>query len=123
MSSIVRPCTSIASTAARIASSSGSRALRVAISTQPRSIQARASLSSASDVLPALNHNEIASPMWAAAVPGPGTRTNVPPVAPRVASTRPAADSSFIVSRIVPRLTEYSAASSASDGSRCPGGS
>jgi hypothetical protein len=69
-------------------------------------------------VLPALNHSEMASPMCAAAAPGSGTRTNVPPLAPRVDYTSPAADSSFIVSRIVPRLTAYSAARSDSDGRR-----
>ena len=95
--------------------------MRTASLTHPRSIHSRAALPSASDVLPATNQTESVSLMAAAATSGSGTRTNVPPAAPRVASTSCAAESSFMVSRIVPRLTAYSVARSASEGSRCPG--
>jgi hypothetical protein len=100
------PGASIASMVARIASRSAPVRASAANRTQPSSIHTRASLISFSVVEPALNHSATASPSVAATRPGSGRRTNVPPPAPREDSTSCEADSSFIVSRIVPRLTE-----------------
>ena len=114
---------SIASTAARIAAMSSSVRTREAIRTQPSSIHARAASTSASVVEPVWNQSATVSPIVAARTSGSGWRTNVPPVAPRVGCTSWAPARSFIVSRIVPRLTLYSSASSTSGGRRSPGAS
>ncbi len=88
------------------------------MTTHPCSIQARASLTWASEVLPALNHSVMLSAIASATSLGSGWRTTVPPFAPRVDSTSRWAARILIVSRIVPRLTWYSAARSASEGRR-----